>query len=114
MNDSVDNVIEEWQNQWDKLQTVIDDMIELKNFSEAYRYQVRASAIKNCIQRLYALKENLSEVIIWKQVELSARIEHSNEYFIDGFVHGVKKYEAIGSYTVGGNELEGVRDIETT
>tara|TARA_R110002051_G_scaffold308116_1_gene379494 strand:+ start:1412 stop:1579 length:168 start_codon:yes stop_codon:yes gene_type:complete len=50
--------------------------------------------------------------IIWKQVELSARIEHSNEYFIDGYVNGVKKYEAVGSYTIGCNVLEGIRDIK--
>ncbi|WP_051621299.1 hypothetical protein [Leeuwenhoekiella sp. MAR_2009_132] len=54
----------------------------------------------------------LSGGIDWEQKELASRIEHSNEYFIDGFVHGVKKYEAIGVYTVSGNELEEVRDIE--
>lgn len=54
----------------------------------------------------------LSGGIDWEQKQLASRIEHSNEYFIDGFVHGIKKYEAVGSYTVGGNELEEVRDIE--
>lgn len=53
-----------------------------------------------------------TENIDWRQVEQCERHGHSSEYFIDGYINGEKKYEAIGSYTVAGNELEEVRDLE--
>lgn len=55
---------------------------------------------------------NHFQSIDWRQVEQAERHGHSTEYFIDGYVNGEKKYEAIGSYTVAGNELEEIRDVE--
>ena len=53
----------------------------------------------------------LSGGIDWEQKELASRIEHSNEYFIDGYVNGIKKYEAIGVYTMSGNDLEEIKEL---
>jgi len=47
-----------------------------------------------------------------EKVEQCERHGQSTEYFIDGYINGEKKYEAIGSYTVAGNELEEIRDVE--
>lgn len=65
-------------------------------------------------KKYFVLKtgEILSGGISWQQVEQAERHGHSTEYFIDGYINGEKKYEAIGSYTVAGNELEEIRDVE--
>ena len=57
MEEAIQKTINEWQHQWDVLQEVIDDMIKIKNYQDAFRFQVKATTIKKCIKELYLILE---------------------------------------------------------